>query len=88
MVASLCNIGLIRYRQAREPALGKAGEEQQKAFFDRYDEWIEDNQIHPFYFHAFDEQWKGGFDAEIPMVKGETHWGLYRSDRKPRQVLY
>ena len=67
--------------------IGKAGEQQQKIFFDQYDEWVEDNQIISYYFQAFDEKWKGGFDGENPMAKAEKHWGLYRSDRKPKQVL-
>ena len=40
-----------------------------------------------FYFEAFDEQWKGGFDGENPLAKAEKHWGVYRSDRTPKKVL-
>ena len=67
--------------------VGKAGEAEQQVFFNQYDPWVEDNRIISFYFTSFDEQWKGGFDGENPMDKAEKHWGLYYSDRTPKQVL-
>ncbi len=67
--------------------IGEAGEAEQKRFLEEHDAWIEDEQIISFYFQAFDEQWKGGFDGENPMQKAEKHWGMYRSDRKPKAVL-
>ena len=67
--------------------IGKAGEDEQKVFFDQYDPWVERNQVISFYFSSFDEKWKGGFDGANPMDKAEKHWGLYFSDRSPKQVL-
>ena len=67
--------------------IGKAGENEQQAFFDQYDFWVERNQVISFYFSSFDEKWKGGFDGEKPMEKAEKHWGLYFSDRKPKKAL-
>ena len=67
--------------------IGKAGEEQQKIFFDQYNAWVNKNQVESFYFSSFDEQWKGGFDGDNPMDKAEKHWGVYRSDRTPKMAL-
>jgi len=67
--------------------IGKAGEGEQEIFFDQYDPWVERNQVISFYFSSFDENWKGGFDGENPMDKAEKHWGLYNSDRTPKQAL-
>ena len=66
---------------------GKAGESQQAVFFNQYDQWVDRNEVISFYFTSFDEQWKGGFDGDNPMEKAEKHWGLYYSDRSPKQVL-
>lgn len=66
---------------------GKVGENEQKIFFDQYNEWVNKNQVISFYFSSFDEQWKGGFDGVNPMEKMEKHWGLYRSDRTPKKVF-
>ena len=67
--------------------IGKAGEDEQKVFFDQYNAWVEKNRIISLYFQAFDEKWKGGFDGENPMEKAEKHWGLYRSDRSAKKAL-
>ena len=67
--------------------IGKAGEDEQEIFFDRYDAWVERNQVISFYFSSFDERWKGGFDGENPMAKAEKHWGLYNADRSPKRAL-
>ena len=67
--------------------IGKAGEAEQKVFFEQYDAWVEENRVVSLYFEAFDEQWKGGFDGENPLDKAEKHWGLYRSDRTPKAAL-
>ena len=67
--------------------IGKAGENEQKVFFDRYHPWVESNHVISFYFSSFDELWKGGFDGENPMAKAEKHWGLYNSDRSPKKAL-
>ena len=67
--------------------VGVAGEDEQRRFFEEYDAWINENGIVSFYFEAFDEQWKGGFDGDNPMDKAEKHWGLYFSNRKPKAAL-
>ncbi len=67
--------------------IGKAGEPEQEVFFNQYDPWVDRNRVVSFYFTSFDEQWKGGFDGANPMDKAEKHWGLYYSDRTPKQVL-
>ncbi len=66
---------------------GVAGEDQQKTFFEQYDNWVENERVVSFYFEAFDEKWKGGFDGANPMDKAEKHWGLYYSDRRPKKAL-
>ena len=67
--------------------IGKAGEAEQEVFFQQYDAWVNKNQVISLYFQAFDEKWKGGFDGDNPMDKAEKHWGVYRSDRTPKQVM-
>jgi exo-beta-1,3-glucanase (GH17 family) len=67
--------------------IGKAGESEQEIFFDQYHAWVEKNRIISLYFEAFDEQWKGGFDGDNAMDKAEKHWGLFNSERKPKQAL-
>ena len=68
--------------------IGKAGEDEQKIFFDQYDAWVNRNKIISFYFEAFDENWKGGFDGENPMAKAEKHWGVYKADRTPKKLFH
>ena len=67
--------------------IGKAGEAEQEIFFDQYDAWVEENGVISLYFEAFDEQWKGGFDGDNALDKAEKHWGLFKSDRSPKQAL-
>ena len=67
--------------------IGKAGQPEQKIFFEQYDAWVEENRVISLYFQAFDEQWTGGFDGENPMDKAEKHWGVYDSQRRPKQVM-
>lgn len=67
--------------------IGKVGENEQKVFFDQYNDWVNHNQIISFYFSSFDEGWKGGFDGDNPMAKAEKHWGLYKSDRSPKKAM-
>ncbi len=67
--------------------IGKVGEDEQKVFFDQYNNWVNQNQLISFYFSSFDENWKGGFDGEDPMSKAEKHWGLYKSDRSPKKAI-
>ena len=67
--------------------VGVVGQDEQKVFFDQYDQWVNDNQVISFYFSSFDEQWKGGFDGADAMDKMEKHWGLYKSDRSPKKAM-
>ncbi len=67
--------------------IGKAGQAEQKVFFEQYDAWVEQNRVISLYFQAFDEKWKGGFDGDNPMDKAEKHWGVYDSQRRPKQVM-
>ena len=67
--------------------IGKAGEDEQKIFFELYNHWVDANGINSFYFSAFDENWKGGFDGTNPNDKCEKHWGVYNADRTPKKLL-
>ncbi len=62
---------------------GRAGEAEQKTYYDAVTAWAEDERVALFYFVAFDENWKGG---EHPN-EVEKHWGLYRADRTPKKAL-
>jgi exo-beta-1,3-glucanase (GH17 family) len=46
--------------------------------------WARKNNITTFIFEAFDEDWKG--DPNNPMG-AEKHWGLYKVDRTPKEVI-
>jgi len=67
--------------------IGKAGEAEQNTFFKAYNTWVNQNHINAFYFEAFDESWKGGFDGKNPKQKSEKHWGLYNTDRTPKLAV-
>ncbi|MGB5259001.1 MAG: glycosyl hydrolase family 17 [Gammaproteobacteria bacterium] len=67
--------------------IGKAGEDEQKIFFEQYDAWVNEHKVISLYFEAFDENWKGGFDGKNPMDKAEKHWGVYKADRTPKKLL-
>lgn len=67
--------------------IGKASVENLATFFKAYNEWINDESIVSFYFEAFDEKWKGGFDGLNPDAKAEKHWGVYYSNRQPKIEL-
>lgn len=62
---------------------GKAGEAEQKVFFESITKWLKQEEIGYFYFEAFDEPWKGGDDpGEV-----EKHWGLFREDRTRKPAI-
>lgn len=62
---------------------GKAGEAEQKIFFDAITKWLKQDEVGYFYFEAFDEPWKGGNDpAEV-----EKHWGLFRENRTRKSAI-
>ena len=64
--------------------IGKTGEKEQQTFFHQYNDWVNKHKVISFYFEAFDESWKGGFDGINPQDKAEKHWGLYHSNRTPK----
>ncbi len=62
---------------------GRAGEGEQKVFFHEVRAWAAAEKLPVFFFEAFDENWKGGpHPAEV-----EKHWGLFHTDRTPKQAL-
>jgi len=65
--------------------VGEASEGAQAVFFNEYRNWLERNHIVSFYFQAFDEKWKGGEDNTDGIA--EKNWGLFRSDRSPKQAI-
>jgi exo-beta-1,3-glucanase (GH17 family) len=60
-----------------------ASEELQTAYYAQLLEWTTEQRILTFVFEAFDEPWKGSDDPQEP----EKHWGLFKVDRKPKQVM-
>lgn len=62
---------------------GRPGEAEQAVFYRQVRDWAAREGEVVFWFEAFDEQWKGGDDP----TEVEKHWGLYRSDRSPKQAL-
>lgn len=65
--------------------IAPATEQSQSIFFAEYYQWLQEDKITSFYFEAFDEKWKGGEDK--PNGIAEKNWGLYRSDRSPKQAV-
>jgi len=62
---------------------GAVGEAEQAAFHRAASAWVRAERVPTFFFEAFDENWKGGPDpADV-----EKHWGFYRADRRPKQVM-
>ena len=62
---------------------GKPGEKNQKYYYSQFREWAGENRIPHHFFEVFDENWKGGDHPN----EVEKHWGLYYSNRKPKDVL-
>ncbi len=62
---------------------GRTGEGEQAAFHRAVTGWARREGLVLFWFEAFDENWKGGDDPD----EVEKHWGLYRSDRTPKEAL-
>ena len=56
----------------------------QKQYFQQLMDWAEQEQVLVYYFEAFDESWKGSDDPLEP----EKHWGLYKTNRRPKQAMY
>lgn len=51
-----------------------------KKYYERFYQWIEEEQIVSFMFEAFDEPWKGGNNPD----EAEKHWGIYNVDRSKK----
>jgi exo-beta-1,3-glucanase (GH17 family) len=62
---------------------GRPGEPEQKAYYDAFTAWAGRRRIVTFFFEAFDENWKGGPHPDDV----EKHWGLFRSDRSPKEAM-
>lgn len=62
----------------------RAGQAQQKQYFDQLNAWCARMNISLFFFEAFDESWKG--DPNNP-DGAEKHWGLFTEDRRPKQAV-
>ena len=58
----------------------------QEQFLIDLNQWINEKQVSTFLFEAFDEPWKGGGDQSGP-DEVEKHWGVYNSDRTPKESL-
>jgi exo-beta-1,3-glucanase (GH17 family) len=65
--------------------IGEASEKAQATFFRDYRNWLETNHIVSYHFEAFDEKWKGGKDK--PDGIAEKNWGLFHSDRTPKEAI-
>jgi len=73
----------VDYGEQKTLMPGRAGEEEQKEFYDAFTAWTRAQRITTFYFEAFDEPWKGGNDPS----EAEKHWGLFRVDRTPKKAM-
>lgn len=60
-----------------------ANEALQERYYHQLIEWSQREGIITFVFEAFDEPWKGSPDPLEP----EKHWGLFKVDRTPKQVM-
>jgi len=73
----------VNYGEQKTLMPGRAGEDEQKEFYDAFTAWTRTQHITSFYFEAFDEPWKGGNDPN----EAEKHWGLFRVDRTPKKAM-
>ncbi|MBV67182.1 MAG: glycosyl hydrolase family 17 [Candidatus Marinimicrobia bacterium] len=62
---------------------GNPSEKNQKLYYDNFRKWAAENQIPHHFFEIFDEKWKGGDHPN----EVEKHWGVYYSNRKPKQAM-
>jgi len=63
--------------------VGKAGEEEQRRYYQQFTNWARTHKVGTFFFEAFDEPWKGGLHPD----EVEKHWGVFRENRKPKAAL-
>jgi exo-beta-1,3-glucanase (GH17 family) len=62
----------------------QASEANQARHYAELDEWAQASNVTVFFFEAFDEPWKGDPNNADG---AEKHWGLFRVDRTPKQVI-
>lgn len=62
----------------------RAGEEQQKRYYNEMLDWGTRTNTTIFFFEAFDEPWKG--DSNNPLG-AEKHWGVFFVNRNPKRVV-
>lgn len=62
---------------------GEPGEDPQRTFYGRYEEWVRRERIASTWFEAFDENWKGSPHPD----EVEKHWGLFNADRSPKRAM-
>ncbi|MGB5242891.1 MAG: glycosyl hydrolase family 17 protein [Lutimonas sp.] len=58
-------------------------EENQEIYYNDLVNWTSKEKILTFIFEAFDEPWKGSPEPTEP----EKHWGLFKVDRTPKEVM-
>lgn len=62
----------------------QANEEFQEVYFEALMNWAAEMNVTTFWFEAFDEDWKGNPNDPFG---AEKHWGLFKVDRIPKQVM-
>jgi exo-beta-1,3-glucanase (GH17 family) len=62
---------------------GRAGEVEQKIYYDALREWATRERRQVFWFEAFDENWKGGTHPD----EVEKHWGVFTAGRTPKAAV-
>ena len=62
----------------------QASEANQARHYAELEEWARASNVTVFFFEAFDEPWKGEPNNAFG---AEKHWGLFRVDRTPKQVM-
>ncbi len=62
----------------------RASNSKQAAYIEALLQWANQNNITTFIFEAFDEDWKGNPNDPLG---AEKHWGVFKVDRSPKQVL-
>ena len=62
----------------------QANEANQARYFREVARWAKDKNITFMFFEAFDEPWKGNPDNP---EGAEKHWGLFKVNRTPKQVM-
>lgn len=62
----------------------RAGEPEQKRYYEEIRDWARAANVTIFFFEAFDEPWKGD---PANLDGAEKHWGLFFVDRTPKLVM-